>query len=182
MSEWQIVLLTGCLSILSAIITALISLALTHRNDVKKLILEKRASLYFDIYSELEKILNNPLKVFDEDYIVFLLSNKPKIKLLASTKTIEAFKSFFEFITQKYKEYKSFCYENDPRINRKFYRTFLNEEGEEDEEWLGTNFDITCFEQDEKKFLAENVPSSETISKHITVIYEEMRKDLGSNI
>ena len=43
MEEWQIVLLTGGISIVSSIITALITLTITHKNEVKKLVLEKRA-------------------------------------------------------------------------------------------------------------------------------------------
>ena len=50
MNEWQIVLLTGIVTIITSIITALITLSITHRNEVKKLVLEKRAELYFEFY------------------------------------------------------------------------------------------------------------------------------------
>ena len=51
MEEWQIVLLTGGISIVSSITTALITLSRTHRNEVKKLVLEKRSALYFEFYA-----------------------------------------------------------------------------------------------------------------------------------
>ena len=54
--------------------------------------------------------------------------------------------------------------------------------GVEQEEWHGNALEVSYFESDAEKFKVDNVPSKEEISKHITALYEQMRKDLGSNI
>ena len=59
MNEWQIVLLTGVMTIITSIITALITLSITHRNEVKKLVLEKRAELYFEFYDDVKVYTHN---------------------------------------------------------------------------------------------------------------------------
>ena len=64
MNELKIVLLTGLLTISSSIITALITLKVTHRNEVKKHIWEKRAELYFEFYDEAEKLFYNRIPKF----------------------------------------------------------------------------------------------------------------------
>lgn len=182
MEEWQIVLLTGGISIVSSIITALITLSRTHRNEVKKLVLEKRSALYFEFYDVAEMLLHNNNKVYDSEYIKVLLQFKPKMKLLSSKKTVKAFRKLFEMITSKYEAYRTFCIENDPREDPKFLETCCNAEGIEYEVCHATDLDISYFESDAEKFKADNMPSKEVISKHITALYEQMRKDLGSNI
>ena len=95
MEKLQNVLLTGGISIVSSIITALITLSLTHRNEVKKLVLEKRSTLYFEFYDVAEMLLHNNNKVYDSEYIKALLQFKPKMKLLSSKKTVKAFRRLF---------------------------------------------------------------------------------------
>lgn len=182
MEEWQIILLTGGISIVSSIITALITLSRTHRNEVKKLVLEKRSALYFEFYDVAEILLHNNNRVYDSEYIKVLLQFKPKMKLLSSQNTVEVFRSFFELVTKKYEEYRTFCAENDPRVNPKYFHTYIDEDGVEQEEWHGNALEVSYFESDAEKFKVDNVPSKEEISKHITALYEQMRKDLGSNI
>lgn len=104
------------------------------------------------------------------------------MKLLSSKDTVEAFKSFFELVTKKYEEYRTFCAENDPRVNPKYFHTYIDEDGVEQEEWHGNALEVSYFESDAEKFKADNMPSKEIFSKHITALYEQMRKDLGSNI
>lgn len=96
MDDWQIVLLTGCVSVVVSIVTACITISLTHRNEVKKFILEERTELYFEVYSFIEKLLNDESKIYDDGYIESLLKFKPKMKLLASVETMEEFKSLFK--------------------------------------------------------------------------------------
>jgi hypothetical protein len=182
MEEWQIILLTGGISIVSSIITALITLSRTHRNEVKKLVLEKRSALYFEFYDVAEMLLHNNNKVYDSEYIKVLLQFKPKMKLLSSKDTVEAFKSFFELVTKKYEEYRTFCAENDPRVNPNYFHTYIDEDGVEQEEWHGNALEVSYFESDAEKFKTDNIPCKEEISKHVTALYEQMRNDLGSNI
>ena len=182
MNEWQIVLLTGVVTIVTSIVTALITLSITHRNEVRKLVLEKRAELYFEFYDEAEHLLHDRFKLYDSNYIGVLLKFKPKMKLLSSTKTVEAFKAFYELIAKHFDEYRSFCNQNDPRNNPDFLEIGIDEDGVEYEICHATDMDISYFESDVEKFKRENIPSIDTIRQHITALYTEMRKDLGSNI
>ncbi len=182
MNEWQIVLLTGVVTIVTSIVTALITMSITHRNEVRKLVLEKRAELYFEFYDEAEHLLHDRFKIYDSNYIGVLLKFKPKMKLLSSTKTVEAFKAFYELIAKHFDEYRSFCNQNDPRNNPDFLEIGIDEDGVEYEICHATDMDISYFESDVEKFKRENIPSIDTIRQHITALYTEMRKDLGSNI
>ena len=182
MNEWQIVLLTGVVTIVTSIVTALITLSITHRNEVRKLVLEKRAELYFEYYDEAEHLLHDRFKIYDSNYIGVLLKFKPKMKLLSSAKTVEAFKAFYELIAKHFDEYRSYCNQNDPRNNPDFLEIGIDEDGVEYEICHATDMDISYFESDVEKFKRENIPSIDTIRQHITALYTEMRKDLGSNI
>ena len=104
------------------------------------------------------------------------------MKLLSSTKTVEAFKAFYELIAKHFDEYRSFCNQNDPRNNPDFLEIGIDEDGVEYEICHATDMDISYFESDVEKFKRENIPSIDTIRQHITALYTEMRKDLGSNI
>ena len=182
MSEWKMILLTGVITIITSIITALITLSITHKNEVKKLILEKRAELYFEFYDEAEKLLHDRFKIYDKNYIRVLLKFKPKMKLLSSNKTVEAFKSFYEFVTKNYDDYRSFCEKNDPRENPDFLETQFDEDGVEYTICYATEMDISYFESSVEDFKKEKVPSYESVSQHLSTLYLEMRKDLGSNL
>lgn len=182
MNEWQIVLLTGVVTIVTSIVTALITMSITHRNEVRKLVLEKRAELYFEFYDEAEHLLHDRFKIYDSNYIGVLLKFKPKMKLLSSTKTVGAFKAFYELIAKHFDEYRSYCNQNDPRNNPDFLEIGIDEDGVEYEICHATDMDISYFESDVEKFKRENIPSIDTIRQHITALYTEMRKDLGSNI
>ena len=182
MNEWQIVLLTGVVTIVTSNVTALITLSIPHRNEVRKLVLEKRAELYFEFYDEAEHLLHDRFKIYDSNYIGVLLKFKPKMKLLSSAKTVEAFKAFYELIAKHFDEYRSYCNQNDPRNNPDFLEIGIDEDGVEYEICHATDMDISYFESDVEKFKRENIPSIDTIRQHITALYTEMRKDLGSNI
>lgn len=182
MSEWQIVLLTGVVTVVTSIVTALITLSITHRNEVKKLVLEKREELYFEFYEEVEQLLQDNQKVYDASYIDILLKFKPKMKLLSSVKTVAAFKSLFEFVTRYRQEYVYFCDKNDPREDPQHIVTEFNEDGVEYEFCAATDMEIAIFEEYAEKYMKENAPSVDTINHYITALYTEMRNDLGSNM
>ena len=182
MEEWKIILLTGAVSVVSSIVTALIANSHTHKNDVKKLVMENRSSLYFELYDVVEQLLYKSYRIYDAEYINELLKLKPKMKLLASKGTVGKFKDFFEFVVQKYDEYNAFRDENDPRVSPKYFHTYIDENGIEQEEWHGTEFEISSYESDAEAFRTKNLPAKEEFSNHITALYEQMREDLGSNL
>lgn len=182
MEDWKIVLLTGIISIASSIITAIITLRITHKNDVKRLVLENRTVLYFELYSAIEPLLHDNSKVFDSNYIDILVKYKPKMKLLSSSKTFEAFKVFYNIVTEKFNEFRKYCHENDPRTKPEFCQTVCDEEGKEYEICHASDLEIYYFECDVEKFKNNNTLSTEIISNKLTELYKNMRNDLGSNI
>ena len=182
MEDWKIVLLTGAISIASSIITAIITLRITHNNDVKRLVLENRTVLYFELYSAVEPLLHDNSKVFDSDYIDALVKYKPKMKLLSSSKTFEAFKVFYNVVTEKFNEFRKYCHENDPRTNSEFYQTVCDEEGNEYEICHASELEIHYFECAVENFKNNNALPIETISNKLTKLYKNMRNDLGSDI
>lgn len=182
MEEWQIVLLTGGMSIVSSIVTAFITISCTHRNQVKKLVLEKRTELYFEFYNEVEHLMHDRFKIYDSNYIDVLLKFKPKMKLFSSAETMEAFKMFYELITNHYKKYIKFCSQNDPRNDTDLLVTNIDVDGVEYTECLATDIDISDFKSNVEKFKKENLPDSKIINQCIMTLYTEMRKDLGSDI
>lgn len=181
MDDWQIVLLTGCVSVAVSIVTACITISLTHRNEVKKIILEKRTELYFEVYSFIEKLLNEESKIYDDDYIESLLKFKPKMKLLASVGTMEEFKSLFEIIMTHYNDYMDFCDHNSPYNNPGAIKTEI-ENDEEYEIVNVTNIDLAYYEDAKKLYRENNLLGYENISQYTNALYEKMRVDLGSNM
>lgn len=182
MEEWKIVLLTGFVSVLSSIITAMISLTITHKNDVKKVLLENRTNLYFEVYSALEPFLHNPKRVFNQDYVNKVVEYKPKIKLLSSKKTFESYRCIYEVIMHKFIEFRDFYRENDPHTKPENIEIVCDSEGIEEEIYHGSNFEEVYFEKDIELFKKENAPSTEIISECLFNLCTNMRKDLGSDI
>ena len=178
MNEWQIILLTGVVSF----ITALVTLAVTHRNEVKKLVMENRAKLYFDFCDKVEKILNNRFIIYDKEYIDILLTYKSKLKLLSSENTLTAFKDLYEFVMGHYSAYIHYYNSTNPYNNPKYCHIECDAEGVEHEEYNVPDFEISFFENDVEKFKKEHLPSYEDVSKYIMKLYDEMRKDLGNTI
>ena len=63
MEAWQTALLTALLSVLTAIITTKVTAWSSHKNEVKKWLLEKRAEIYFSFYDQVELALKERKKV-----------------------------------------------------------------------------------------------------------------------
>lgn len=182
MEAWQTALLTASLSVLTAIITTKVTARSSHKNEVKKWLLEKRAEIYFSFYDQVELALKERQKVFEQEYLDSLISVKPQMKLMSSKKTFKAFRSYYEFIQATVNEYKQFCTENDPMgDSSSFYQVTLDN-GEEFEGCNITQWDIDRFEWQEEKYKQDNLPDNNQMNTYIEPLYLAMRKDLGSNI
>lgn len=57
MQTWETIFLTALLSIITAIITTKVTAWSSHKNEVKKWLLEKRAEIYFSFYDQVELAL-----------------------------------------------------------------------------------------------------------------------------
>lgn len=182
MQAWQTALLTALLSVLTAIITTKVTAWSSHKNEVKKWLLEKRAEIYFSFYNQVELALKERKKVFEQEYLDSLIALKPQMKLMSSKKTFKAFRSYYEFIQVTVNAYNSFCTENDPMCDSsRFYQDTLKD-GTEYEGSNITPSDIEYFEWQEKKYKQDNLPDNTKMNTYIEPLYQAMRNDLGSNI
>lgn len=182
MQTWETIFLTALLSIITAIITTKVTAWSSHKNEVKKWLLEKRAEIYFSFYDQVELALKERKKVFDQEYLNSLIALKPQMKLIASKKTFKAFQSYYEFIQATVNEYEKFCAENDPESDLSRFNEVTLDGGEEYEECNITQWDIERFERQEEKYKQDHLPDNNKMSSYIEPLYRAMRKDLGSNI
>lgn len=181
MEAWQTALLTASLSVLTAIITTKVTAWSSHKNTVRKWLLEKRAEIYFSFYERVELVLKEREKVFEQEYLDSLIVLKPQMKLLSSQNTFKAFRAYYEFVQTTSNKYKRFCIENDPQNDpSKVYQVTLDN-GEQYEDYNITQRDIDQFEWQTEKYKRDNLPDNNTINSYIEPLYQAMRSDLGSN-
>lgn len=179
MNDWQIIVLTAGCSLLASVITGFLTSFISHRNEIKNKILEKRTGLYFDFYDVIEKITVHPMDVYSDDFVNEILKYKPSMKLLASDKTTKAFKNLYEFIIEKYQLSKDYIAKNDPIET--MTESCYNEDGEEYEICHAQQWDIDAFESSLLKYEEDNL-DSEQMKELIKSLYTNMRHDLGNNI
>lgn len=182
MEAWQTAFLTASLSVLTAIITTKVTAWSSHKNEVKKWLLEKRAEIYFSFYNQVELVLEERNKVFEQDYLDSLVSVKPQMKLMSSKNTFKAFRSYYEFIQATVNKYKKFCAENDPTGDTSRFYQIILDNGEEYEGCNITQGDIDQFERQKEKYKQDNLPDNNQMNAFIEPLYLAMRNDLGSNI
>lgn len=182
MQAWQTALLTALLSVLTAIITTKVTAWSSHKNEIKKWILEKRAEIYFSFYDQVELALMDRENVFKQSYLDSLAEWKPKIKLISSKKTFEAFRSYYEFIRNIVFDYKNFCFQNDPEAKPNNFHRIISENGDESYDCDIIDDDIEIFKRLEKQYKLNHRPDSNTMNLYIEPLYQSMRRDLGSNV
>ena len=186
MEDWEIVVLTTVLStvfsIMSSIITAKVTTKINYDNDVRKEIREKRAELYFSFYDQVEEVLKKRIYIFDRKYFESLISVKPQIKLLASQKTFEAFRNYYEFVRGQVLSFEKFCNKYNPENDPNRYEICTDDNGEEFEIDHMSPEKIEEFERLKRQYQKEYKPDTDTITAYIEALYQSMREDLGSNI
>lgn len=182
MQAWQTALLTALLSVLTAIITTKVTAWSSHKNEVKRWLLDKRAEIYFSFYNQVELALIDRQNVFKQSYLNSLIDWKPKMKLISSKKTFEAFRLYYEFIRNTVVEYRQFCTQNNPEANPDNLHRIILENDEESYDCDITDGDMELFEWQERQYKLEHLPDSDTLISYIEPLYQSMRRDLGSNI
>lgn len=180
MENINVIYITAGFSLITAIVTAIVTSKLSHKNEVKKWLLERRAELYFDLYEEVEKLLNDKTLVLDKEYLKKITSYKPKMKLLTSKDTFKSFKIYYEFLTDFTNKYEKFCNDNNPENNDELYEYITDEDGVEHCISYITNQDLVEFELKMYKYKNDIYPNKETVNSVIDPLYESMRKDLGN--
>ena len=122
MENYVVVLLSGCCSLIAAAVVGII----TRKNQKEEKLNEKRLEIYFEIISAIDKLINLPNKVFDDNYFGFWLKYQGYMKLIASQKTLNVYKNFCDYIYDKYcksvrikqndiKQYERYVIENEPK-------------------------------------------------------------------
>ena len=87
----ETIVLSTALTLVASVLTAYLTAKTTRENEMRKRIHEKRLELYLEFHDVLEKMLGNRDAVFDRKYYNEVSTFKPKIKLLASKKTVERY-------------------------------------------------------------------------------------------
>lgn len=182
MSEWIIVLVGAVLSLITAIVTAIITTILTHRNVVKKWILEERSKLYLSLYENIEQILSKRESIYSKEYMDILVSYKPKMKLLASKGTFNAFRHYYEFVRKNKYSFEKFYEENNPQNDMSRLETWTDDDGEVNESVFLTDEEWRDFIRLTEEYKTEQKPSVDSINSFIEPLYQSMRNDLGSNL
>lgn len=170
------------LSIISSLITAKVTRKMDYNNDIRKEIRDKRAELYLSFYNQVESVLKDRTLIFSQDYFDMLISIKPKIKLLSSKETFQAYYEFYEYVRNELHQFKKFCEENDPHNDLSRYDYFSDENGNEQETIYICNEDLLAFDRLQEKYKSEHKPDSKTVVAYIETLYQSMRNDLGSNL
>ncbi len=161
------------IAILPAIIsflTALITLSVKQKNEIRKHILEERTEFYLEIFPEIDDIINQPYLIFNQEYIDEFISFKAHMKLIASNKTFEAYEELFHLIVEPFNFYDIYCainYEkNEDNIDKSTY----------------DKMDKNDLELTPDEFMEKHLPDSQSFDRCIGKLFQEMRNDLGSNL
>lgn len=166
------------------IITVIISWAtakIAFRSDIKKYLHSKREKIYFELYSDLDKILKDRSNIYNEKVTNKIINVKPALKLIASENVILSYIKIYDMIMIFQNNLKNFDSENNPAEKLVEY-----EDGDgnivQDYPYGLENYD-TDYEEYVKtiiEFKNNNLPSQEVIQYIINDITNNMRNDLGS--
>ena len=164
----------------ASILTAFLTSKITRDNEMRKIIHQKRLELYLEVFEQVELLLKDWKKIFDKEYFEKIASYKSRMKLLASEKTTEEYKKYYEVLRTSVNEYKKFKDDNDPDRAEDMYEE--DEDGTiyqiyypTDEDYSEYRYKIDCYEKEQKKRMP-------LMREYIQKIVDAMRTDLGSNL
>ena len=174
------VILSAILTLTASILTAFLTSKITRDNEMRKIIHQKRLELYLEVFEQVELLLKDWKKIFDKEYFEKIASYKSRMKLLASEKTTEEYKKYYEVLRTSVNEYKKFKDDNDPDRAEDMYEE--DEDGTiyqvyypTDEDYSEYRYKIDCYEKEQKKRMP-------LMREYIQKIVDAMRTDLGSNL
>ena len=174
------VILSAILTLTASILSAFLTSKITRDNEMRKIIHQKRLELYLEVFEQVELLLKDWKKIFDKEYFEKIASYKSRMKLLASEKTTEEYKKYYEVLRTAVNEYKKFKDDNDPDRAEDMYEE--DEDGTiyqiyypTDEDYSEYRYKIDCYEKEQKKRMP-------LMREYIQKIVDAMRTDLGSNL
>ena len=174
------VILSAILTLTASILTAFLTSKITRDNEMRKIIHQKRLELYLEVFEQVELLLKDWKKIFDKEYFEKIALYKSRMKLLASEKTTEEYKKYYEVLRTSVNEYKKFKDDNDPDRADDMYEE--DEDGTiyqiyypTDEDYSEYRYKIDCYEKEQKKRMP-------LMREYIQKIVDAMRTDLGSNL
>ena len=165
-------ILTVVGSLGGAIAGGIIASKASRKNDIQKLLREERLHLYTEFFEVVEKVRQDPLLVFDEDYVELMKSYKVKLRLLASNQVVSEYEDFFLYINKKLNLYKNFTAQNSPYSDDEHTDLATNEDGEF---LIDLKYSSEC-----KQYRDSKVPQKKELKSFADRLYGAMRNDLGS--
>ncbi len=139
---------------------------------------ETRLPLYTECYEFLERNIANSNVVFQREYIDGLIKLKSKMKLIASSSALQAFKVYYKWAVDTYKNYLDFCIKNDPTDK---VHTEMTPDGTEFEVPDFNEHDLKYYEFLQSKYITDRGIKSTTVKSKTQDILNAMRADLGND-
>ena len=175
----ETVVLSTILTVAASLLTAFLTSKITRDNEMRKIIHEKRLELYLEVFEQVELPLKNWKNILDKEYFEKIASYKSRMKLLASEKTTQEYKNYYEALRTSVNAYKKFKDDNDPQ-NNAVYQT--DEDGELVQVYSPTVDDYEEYDNKIERYEKEQKKKVHLIHEDIQKIVDAMRTDLGSNL
>ncbi len=173
------VVLSAILTLTASILTAFLTSKITRDNEMRKMIHEKRLELYLEVFEQVELPLKDWKNMLDKEYFEKIASYKSRMKLLASEKTTQEYKNYYEALRTSVNAYKKFKDDNDPQ-NSYVYQQ--DEDGEWVQVYSPTVEDYEEYDDKIENYEKEQKKKVPLIREDIQKIVDAMRTDLGSNL
>lgn len=165
--EASIAIISGLLSILVAVFTALITSKLTIRQEEKRIVYEKREKVYTDLFNILFLLKDDPYLIYNNpDFIKPLSDLRTHLNLFASQAVLNILEPFYD-------EAKETAFSYWGKFNGEEYEKLKQMKLE----YGGfTELDI---ENEEEEYRESHLIDNQFIEITISQLVEEMRKDMG---
>ena len=175
----ETIVLSTILTVAASFLTAFLTSKITQDNEMRKIIHEKRLELYLEVFEQVELPLKDWKNMLDKEYFEKIASYKSRMKLLASEKTTQAYKNYYEALQTSVNAYKKFRDDNDPQNS---YVYEQDENGELVQVYSPTTEDYEEYENKIERYEKEQKKKVPLIREDIQKIVDAMRADLGSNL
>lgn len=139
---------------------------------------ESRLPLYTECYELLERNIVDNNVVFQKEYIDNLFKIKTKMKLIASNSVLKAFKAYYKWAIDTYKDYLDFCKKNDPTDK---VHTEMLPDGTKFEVPDFNEHDLEYYEFLQNKYITDKNIKLTTVKFKTQTILNAMRCDLGND-
>ena len=175
----ETIVLSTILTVAASFLTAFLTSKITRDNEMRKIIHEKRLELYLEVFEQVELPLKDWKNMLDKEYFEKIASYKSRMKLLASEKTTQEYKNYYEALRTSVNAYKKFRDDNDPQNS---YVYEQDENGELVQVYSPTTEDYEEYENKIERYEKEQKKKVPLIREDIQKIVDAMRADLGSNL